>query len=274
MDIFAYFIIFLIAVSISIVCSMIGIGGNSIFIPILIVFFGVEVHNAIATMLFCSMFIAISSVLVYAKNKVIDYKLALILEITTASGAFIASQISILIESYILEIIFAIAMMAVAVYMAVSPYIISNNKCDLKSNSNNNVKRFMWNRTYNINGKKGSFNVNLPLALTISFFAGFMVGLIGVAGGTIKVPLIHIVCGAPIILAVGTSFFMIILTGFSATLGYLASNLINFVLAIPIIFGFILGSQFGSRIALNIKQKWLKIIFSIVLFSLAILIII
>ncbi|MHA1409425.1 MAG: sulfite exporter TauE/SafE family protein [Candidatus Odinarchaeia archaeon] len=275
MEFIFYLIIFIIAISIGSICSMIGIGGNSLFIPILVVFFGINLHVAIATLLFSSIFIALSSTIVYAKEKKIDYKLAIVLEVTTASAAFLATQVTVNLPTQILEIVFVSMMIFIALYMILSNYFspLKNRDNTCPTPSASEKKWYTWKRTYTVNGKHFPISINLILALSISFAAGFLVGMIGIAGGTIKVPLIHIICGAPMIFAVGTSFFMIIITGIFASVGYFMAGLINFILAIPIILGLILGAQIGARTAVRVEQKKLKILFGVVVmfFSLLIL---
>ncbi len=265
MDPLISFSIFLTAISIGVVSSMIGIGGNSLFIPILVIFLNLDIHVAIATMVFSSLFIGLSSLIVYFKNRVVDFKLALLMEAATIPGAFLAPHISILIPTEILTYIFVAAMFTISGYMVLSNHSksdISKEKCNIPKPT---VKKYLWIREYTYKNERRTAVINIPLTIIASFIIGLIVGLIGVAGGTMKVPFLNLVCGVPMIISVGTAFLMITLTSISATAGYALYNLINFSIAIPVIIGLIIGSQLGTRVALKLPQKKLKIIFSMVL---------
>ena len=262
------------AVVIGLLSSMVGIGGNSLFIPILVIFLGLDIHIAIATMIFSSFFIGVSSSIVYFKNKAVDFKLALLMEAGTIPGAFLAPQLSVLISTTFLTYIFVAAMLIIAGYMGWSNHSKNNFTYCNRQNQNTILKKYLWVREYNYKGEKTTALVNIPLILIVSFIIGLIVGLIGVAGGTMKVPFLNLVCGIPMIIAVGTAFLMIIFTAVSATAGYAFYGLISFSLAVPIIIGLIVGSQIGTRLALNLPQRKLKIIFSTVLVVISIMMII
>ncbi|MEM2109036.1 MAG: sulfite exporter TauE/SafE family protein [Candidatus Odinarchaeota archaeon] len=271
MDLLLIAFLLLTAVVIGLISSMVGIGGNSLFIPILVIFLGLDIHIAIATMIFSSFFMASSSFIVYFKNKVVDFKLGLLMEAGAVPGAFLATHLSVLLPTVILTYIFVAAIIIVAVYMARSTRTKNNLTDDGCKTRNTVLKRYLWLREYNYKSEKATAVINIPLTIIGSFVIGLTVGLIGVAGGTVKVPFLNLICGIPMIFAVGTSFLMIIFTVISATAGYAFYGLISFSLAIPIIIGLIVGSQIGTRLALNLPQRKLKIIFSIVLALISIL---
>jgi uncharacterized membrane protein YfcA len=56
------------------------------------------------------------------------------------------------------------------------------------------------------------YSVNLIIGLPLSALAGLMAGLLGIGGGVIKVPLMVLLLGVPMKVAVGTSCFMVGLT--------------------------------------------------------------
>lgn len=274
MDLIILFLIFITAISIGVIASMIGIGGNSLFIPILVIFLNLDIHVAIATMVFSSFFIGLSSLIVYFKSRVVDFKLALLIEAGTIPGAFLAPHISVLTSTEILTYIFVTAMLLISVYMGLSNHFKPDAETRECPAQRTVFKKYFWIREYNYKNEKHTAVINIPLTIIISFIIGLIVGLIGVAGGTMKVPFLNLVCGVPMIISVGTAFLMITLTSISATAGYALYALINFSIALPIIIGLIIGSQLGSRVALKLPQKKLKIIFSIALALISILMLI
>src|SRR5688572_27481356 len=97
--------------------------------------------------------------------------------------------------------------------------------------------------------------------VVIGLFAGILSGLIGVGGGIIIVPML-LFLGLTQQEAQGTSLaVMLPPIAFLAVLNYHKAGLIDWKYAVIISLFFIVGSYFGSKVAINIDQKTLKKIF-------------
>ncbi|AWA31541.1 permease [Flavobacterium magnum] len=105
--------------------------------------------------------------------------------------------------------------------------------------------------------------------ICIGLIAGMLSGLIGIGGGIIIVPMLLII-GLTQQQAQGTSLaVMLPPIAFLAVLNYHQAGQINWKYAIIISLCFIIGSYFGSKIAITIDQKMLKRIFGVVLLIVA-----
>ncbi|AWI27335.1 permease [Flavobacterium pallidum] len=105
--------------------------------------------------------------------------------------------------------------------------------------------------------------------ICIGLIAGMLSGLIGIGGGIIIVPMLLMV-GLTQQTAQGTSLaVMLPPIAFLAVLNYHKAGNIEWKYAIIISLCFIVGSYFGSKIAINIDQKTLKRIFGVVLLIVA-----
>ena len=78
---------------VAILMSMVGRGGGNFYVPIL-VFLGLEIHQAATTAQFILIAAAVSSALIYNKHRTLDWKLALLIEPPTNIGAFIGGYYS------------------------------------------------------------------------------------------------------------------------------------------------------------------------------------
>jgi len=87
---------------------------------------------------------------------------------------------------------------------------------------------FRWRRSMG----PEPYCVNLALALPIAFVAGVVSGLIGVSGGILKVPMLVLLFGVPMNIAVGSSAFMVGLTAMGGFLGHLAAGHFNWKMAL------------------------------------------
>lgn len=106
--------------------------------------------------------------------------------------------------------------------------------------------------------------------IIIGLLAGMLSGLVGVGGGIIMVPLLVLLVGFEQHEAQGTSLAVLLApVTIIAVFNYYKQGYINWKYAIVIGVFFIVGSYFGSKLAINLDQKMLKKIFGIVLIIMA-----
>lgn len=87
-------------------------------------------------------------------------------------------------------------------------------------------------------------------ALGIAAFAGigFLGGMFGLGAGFANVPVLNLLMGAPLKVAVGTSGLVISVINSSAAWVYIGRGALLPVIALPSILGVILGSHLGARL--------------------------
>ncbi len=114
------------------------------------------------------------------------------------------------------------------------------------------------------------------ILLTIGLLAGALGGIVGIGGGIIIVPALVYFLGYSQQTAQGTSLGLIMLpVGILGFLQYYYSSQkagtpINFYVIGTLAVAFVVGSYFGSRIALTVPQDVLKKFFAILLLVVAI----
>jgi uncharacterized membrane protein YfcA len=100
----------------------------------------------------------------------------------------------------------------------------------------------------------------LVLSIGASFFAGIISGLFGIGGGIIFVPLMVILMGLTMKNAAPTSQFILL---FAASSGLITHSLLgypDFYQAFLLASGAFVGGLIGSRLSLEIKERWLKLL--------------
>ena len=117
---------------------------------------------------------------------------------------------------------------------------------------------------------KNMTTATIASLIIIGLLAGMLSGLVGVGGGIIMVPLLVLLVGFSQHQAQGTSLAVLLAPVTAiAVFNYYKEGYINWKFAIVIAVFFIVGSYFGSKLAVNLDQKMLKKIFSIVLIIMA-----
>jgi uncharacterized protein len=110
----------------------------------------------------------------------------------------------------------------------------------------------------------------LLLLLAIGCLTGLLAGMLGIGGAIIMIPCMVFIIGFSQQMAQGTSLaVMLPPVGIFATYNYWKAGHVNIKFALILAVAFIVGSYFGSKIALNLPQAVLKKIFAVLLILVA-----
>lgn len=94
--------------------------------------------------------------------------------------------------------------------------------------------------------------------LLLFIVIGIMAGMFGLGAGWANVPVLNILMGAPLKVAVGTSKFLLSITDTSAAWVYLNQGCVLPLMAIPSIIGLMMGSFVGVRLLAKAKPKFIR----------------
>ena len=108
------------------------------------------------------------------------------------------------------------------------------------------------------------------ILIAIGIITGVMAGMLGIGGAIIMIPALVYLIGISQITAQGTSLaVMLPPIGIIAAYNYYKAGQVNIKYAIILAIFFLVGSYFGSKLALNIPQPLLKKIFGVLLLLVA-----
>jgi uncharacterized membrane protein YfcA len=110
----------------------------------------------------------------------------------------------------------------------------------------------------------------LLILVGIGILTGFMAGMLGIGGAIIMIPAMIFLLGLSQQTAQGTSMaVMLPPIGVIAAYNYYKAGEVNFKYALILAAFFIVGSYFGSKLAVSIPQAILKKIFGVLLLLVA-----
>jgi uncharacterized membrane protein YfcA len=89
--------------------------------------------------------------------------------------------------------------------------------------------------------------------------------MLGIGGGIMNVPVMHLVMGIPTKTAIATSSFLIGTAAGTGALIYLMRGDVVLQTIPPIVIGIIVGAAAGTWIARRARPRWLRIAFGILL---------
>lgn len=108
------------------------------------------------------------------------------------------------------------------------------------------------------------------MVILIGIAAGMLSGLVGIGGGLIIVPALVYFLGFSQHTAQGTSLGLILLpVGILGVLQYYKHGDVDIKVVCILAVGFLIGSYFGSKVALNLPQATVKKIFAVLMIIIA-----
>jgi uncharacterized protein len=233
---------------VAITTAVAGRGGGNFYVPILVAS-GLLINNAATSAQLILMVTALVATFVFYSYKTIDWKLALVLDPPTDIMAFIGGYFAHYFIGYYLKFIFAF-LLVIAALLILKP---------VKEHINTGEKQFgFWNRSFD----NYSYKVNLWMAIPITALTGFFAGMIGISGGSFKIPLMVLACGVPIRIAVGTSSAMVAVTALMGFLGHSVAGDFRPFWSVPLICMAGIGGLIGGNIAVKMRPLHLKKIFA------------
>ncbi|WP_287586240.1 sulfite exporter TauE/SafE family protein [Candidatus Borrarchaeum sp.] len=254
-------------IGVGFIAALLGLGGGFIMVPLLNLVFGIPIRQSIGTSLFTIVFTSSSSSVEYVRKRVTDLKLGAMMIPFTITGAVIGANVSVLIPEDILKAIFGVVLFIASVRM----FLKKNNKdkLGLQSDTEEDVSGSKFLCVSRIctepDGTQFEYTVSIPLIALFGFCAGLVSGLLGVGGGIIQVPVLNLIFGIPIHIAIATSLFIIIFTSsFGMTTHLLLGNVILSI-GVLLAIGTVIGGQIGARAAQKIERRKLRKIFAILM---------
>jgi hypothetical protein len=257
--------IILFAVAAGLLGALLGLGGGIIIVPALTLVFGYPMQEAIGASLVAVIATSTGSASYYVEEGVSNVRLGLLLGIVTSLGGLIGAIIAVYVDQYLLAGLFALMLLYTAYYMIRNRETVSI--CPAGA-----CGRFDLTCSYDDgNGaEKVEYGArNLGKGMSGSLVGGVESGMLGVGGGVVNVPVMRLWMGVPLRAACATSNYMIGITALAGALVYYQFGLISAVLAAVVALGVFLGALMGSRLSKQLQGKTLKVVFSIVLVSVA-----
>lgn len=223
--------------------GLVGIGGGTVIIPVLVLGLGYTQHEAQGTALMAFAFpVFAAAAWNYYKFGRVRVRLALIMGISLAITSYLVAAWVQRIDSRWLTRIFAVFLIAVAAYVfwkSIRPLPVSGEE---------RVRggREVW------------------VALLVGGITGAIKGLTGLGGGVVIVPLLLLLGRLDQHTAQGTSLLTMTLpVAFLAALPYWQHGHVHWHLTLGLVGGVLMGSFLSSRLAQKLAGPFLARIFAL-----------
>jgi uncharacterized protein len=253
--------------------SLLGLGGGILIVPLLTLGFGLALIKAVGVSLVCVIVTSGAATGVYLERRVANLRLGMTLELFTAVGALGGGLIAFLMPPRVLELLFGGLLLYVAVTMArrrepepetpVADGVATASAADATDDA---ASDDVPDGTFTARLSGPGYRVHrLPFGIVGSLAAGVVSALLGIGGGLVKVPVMHVVMGVPLRVATATSNLMIGITASASAIIYLLRGGIDAYIAAPTAIGVFVGASIGSRVAQRIDLRILRGLFVAIL---------
>jgi uncharacterized membrane protein YfcA len=238
--------------------ALTGLGGGVVLVPLLTIFFHVDLRYAIGASLVSVIATSSGSAAAYVKEGFSNIRIGMFLEIATTLAALGGAYLTAKVPASAIAIIFGLMLMY-------SAYVARRTRprTDLELPPDPLATKLKMNGTFpDTSGIRGYNVYRVPAGFSIMLGAGALSGLLGIGSGALKVVAMDQAMKIPFKVSTTTSNFMIGVTAAASAGVYLSRGYIDPALAMPVMLGVLIGSLMGTRVLVKTQTKLLRLVFS------------
>lgn len=248
-----------------VIAVLAGVGGGVLYVPLVSGFFPFHLDFVRGAGLLVALAGALAAGPGLLRRNLASLRLALPVALIASSCAIVGAMIGLALPTNIVQIALGTTILFIAVLLLTSKNVIRpvvTKQDAVGAALGLNGVYFDASTGESIDWKT---HRTLP-GLLLFIIIGIMAGMFGLGAGWANVPVLNILMGAPLKVAVGTSKFLLSITDTSAAWVYLNQGCVIPLMAIPSIVGLMLGSFVGVRILAVAKPKMIRYLVIGVLF--------
>ena len=256
--------------------GLFGVGGGFLMTPLLI-FFGIPPAVAVSTEANQIVASSVSGVLAHMRRSNVDFKMGGILMV----GGVIGSSLGVALFSFLQSIgqIDLVIQLSYVVFLGIigSLMLTESVRTIIRSRKPGSVRSKLHQHNWlhglplKMRFRRSKLYISAILPLALGAFVGILAAIMGVGGGFIMVPAMIYLLGMPTSVVVGTSLFQIIFVTANVTLlQSIQTQTVDFLLAGLLLFGAVIGAQFGSRAGALLRGEQLRGLLALVVLAVCI----
>lgn len=235
-----------------------GVGGGVLFVPIVGGFFPFHLDFVRGAGLMVALAGALSAGPGLLRLGLANLRLALPAALVGSISSVFGAIVGLLLPADQIQIALGVAITAISVFMILSR----------RAEFPNVAEPDFLSRALGINGRYYEESLQktvlwqthrTPLALLLFVGIGFMGGMFGLGAGWANVPVLNLVLGAPLKVAVATSGVILAVNGTAAAWVYLNKGAVLALITIPSVAGIMIGTRIGVRILSRAKVRSVRI---------------
>lgn len=253
--------------------GLFGVGGGFLTTPLLI-FIGIPPAVAAATGANQIVAPSISAMLAHWRRGNVDVKMGLAL----ISGGLVGSAVGVAVFAILdrLAQLDVVIKLSYVVFLGVIGLLMLTESIQAMRRAHVHGVRPKPRRTWldrmplKRRFRRSRLYVSVLLPILIGLVIGVLAAVLGVGGGFILVPAMIYLIGMPSSVVVGTSMLQIVFVSASVSiLQAMSTQTVDFVLALLLIAGSVVGAQFGLRVGRRLRGDHLRVLLALLVLAVA-----
>ncbi|MEW6103899.1 MAG: sulfite exporter TauE/SafE family protein [bacterium] len=251
--------LFIISLVIGIVGVLGGLGGGTLFVPIVSGFFPFHLDFIRCGGLLLALCGSLNAGPKLLEKGLASLRLSIPCALVASISSIFGAMLGLALPTNIVQVSLGILVIAIAIFFILS-----------KSTEYPSVKKegglpslLKINGSYyeESNDQEISWKIHrMKRGLLLFIMVGFIAGMFGIGAGWANVPILNLIMGLPLKLAVGTSVFFLSIATASAAWVYINQGCLFPMIVIPSIFGVMLGTKIGVALLPKTHPKIIRYI--------------
>jgi hypothetical protein len=240
-----------------IIAVLAGVGGGVLYVPLVSGFFPFHLDFVRGAGLMVALAGALAAGPGLLKRNFASLRLAMPVALIASSCAIVGAYLGMALPTNIVQLCLGGTIMFIAILLLVS----KNSAHPVVTKQDALSMALGMDGAYNdpATGELVQWKTHRTLpGLLLFIIIGIMAGMFGLGAGWANVPVLNLLMGAPLKVAVGTSKFLLSITDTSAAWVYLNKGCVIPLMAIPSIIGLMLGSFVGVRLLAKAKPTFIR----------------
>jgi uncharacterized protein len=223
-------LLFVIGAAASIFGSLVGLGGGFVIIPVLRIAFGVPPAQVAGTSLILVLANTAASTIGYLRDRVVDLRLAIPFTVGAVPGSIAGVLVVRRLSPTGFDVLYGIVLVTLAVLVV--------------------QRRSMTSRAADERTWAHDPRVGVVAGVGVGFFSS----LFGIGGGVVLIPLLLVAARMPPHVVTATSAFVITTTAPVGIVTHALEGHVDWVFALPLVLGGLVGGSVGPAIAKRISS--------------------
>ncbi|WP_296493952.1 sulfite exporter TauE/SafE family protein [Rhodoferax sp.] len=252
---------------IGIVAVPAGIGGGTLFVPIIGGFFPFHLDFVRGAGLLVALASALAAGPMLLRGGLASVRLALPLALLACMSSIAGALLGLALPASVIQVALGLIVLGIVALM------LAAKKSEFPNVAQpDRLSSALGIHGVFIDGASGrAFDWQVhrtPLGLVVFLLIGVMAGMFGIGAGWANVPALNLLMGVPLKVSAGTSGLVLSLVDSSAAWVYLNRGAVLPMIAVPSVVGMMLGARIGARLLHVLKGSVIrKMVITLLLFA-------
>jgi uncharacterized membrane protein YfcA len=263
------FVIVGLGAAVGFLSGLFGVGGGFLMTPLLMM---LGIPGTVAAASDSNQIVAASASGCYAhfRARTIDMRMGILLLIGGVAGGTVGVQFIKLLRrlgeaDFVITVTYVVMLGGIGSYMFFESLSALRGRPPKTATGKPSVyRRFVEALPFKMYFSRSKVTTSALMPLLLGVLVGVLAAIMGVGGGFIMVPIMIYLLRMPMHVVVGTSLFQILFTCLNVTvLQSYMNHTVDFLLALLLLIGSVVGAQIGVRAGRKLKADQLKILMAV-----------